>query len=81
MPVRVFFPDASHTLACLIRSTIQSTSDLSIVSCVVNDDLIDPAGLVVRAESMGDVVRAIDDNLAWIRNEKSRLGLMPRTES
>jgi DNA-directed RNA polymerase subunit L len=77
MPTSVFFADEGHTLASMIRATLRSSSDTSIVSCVVNDDLVDPSGVVVRAECVADIVDAIDANLDWLQGLRTQLGLRP----
>lgn len=75
MSAQVFLPDEGHTLACLIRATLRSTSDRSIVSCVVQDDMVDAPGLMVRAESVQDILCAIDANITWLGQLEASLNL------
>jgi len=63
----VFVPDADHTLASLLRSSLPLPSERAIAACHVADPSCDAPGVTIRAETREDALAAIDDALAWVR--------------
>ena len=63
---RVFFPDESHTLACMLREGLQTDDDETIAACVVTDDMHSSPGLVVTCQSKELLLSVLDDALALL---------------